>query len=353
MRGYRVGASLRPYYERLAKLPVPGVGAGFHPGMLGVANIAASLGISPRRVFSDLKQKALSGHRPVSDNEILDTLSKAYQLPQKPVTGPRRKGEYRTSKHEKRRKSVPTGADKVTPASAAAARSEVHHGKRVSELEISRLSPVKIPDAGGLKNLQAAVLFEALYKPDEYIFIGNRYQSDKPTPAYILSAVFRKVDVNKLKAEGLCPEFIIPNPLSGERASTKSEKLSYRADSCVELARFVVVEFDSVSLDEQLAFWAYIQLPVAALVTSGNKSIHSWVDLRPLSRNCQGLDQSAWQNLVTAQLKPRLVRYGADPSTFHPARLSRLPGQLRADKNNYQRLLYLNPEPTGEAIVKE
>lgn len=56
-----------------------------------------------------------------------------------------------------------------------------------------------------------------------------------------------------------------------------------------------------------------------------------------------------WGELVEARLFGRyLIPLGCDAACRNEARLSRLPGHFRADKGQWQRLLYLSPE--GRAI---
>jgi hypothetical protein len=42
-----------------------------------------------------------------------------------------------------------------------------------------------------------------------------------------------------------------------------------------------------------------------------------------------------------------LCPLGCDPACRNESRLSRLPGHFRREKNAWQRLLYLNPDPEG------
>ena len=117
--------------------------------------------------------------------------------------------------------------------------------------------------------------------------------------------------------------------------------MSLRADSCVAEYRFAVVEFDSIPIEKQYAFWACTiqnNFPVAALVHSGGKSIHGWVRV-----NCKNIDE--WRTRVEDELFTNLlVPLGADKMCRNPSRMSRMPGHFRSDKGQWQRLLYLNPE---------
>ena len=51
----------RRYHEKLESLPVPGTGAGFHTGMLGVATLGFFAGVAARSIYSALREKADAG----------------------------------------------------------------------------------------------------------------------------------------------------------------------------------------------------------------------------------------------------------------------------------------------------
>ena len=105
--------------------------------------------------------------------------------------------------------------------------------------------------------------------------------------------------------------------------------------------RFCVVEFDSVPIDKQFAFWAAMitrNFPVAALVHSGGKSIHGWVRV-----SCKNYQE--WLQKVDNDLfQEMLIPLGADRMCRNPSRMSRLPGHFRREKGQWQKLIYLNSE---------
>ena len=136
-----------------------------------------------------------------------------------------------------------------------------------------------------------------------------------------------------------CPPHIIPNPLTGREHPLPDGKLSKRGDSAVASFRFAVAEFDTVGKAEQLAFWwGYRSAPIVALIDTGGKSIHALLRVDAPSRE-------AWERDIEQKLFARvLCPLGCDPQCQNEARLSRLPGHFRREKNAWQRLLYLNPE---------
>jgi hypothetical protein len=117
-----------------------------------------------------------------------------------------------------------------------------------------------------------------------------------------------------------------------------------RGDGCVACFRHAVVEMDGASLEDQLAFWSWAALPVRALILSGGKSIHGWVDV-----GCSGALE--WGLEVSGRLFPEyLIPLGCDPACSNAARVSRLPGHLRADKGAVQKLIWLSLE--GRAVCE-
>jgi hypothetical protein len=234
----------------------------------------------------------------------------------------------------------------VDPEEQAARRAEIHQGKVVSEELLAALSPVSVPAPGGTINEQALTLFAEIFKPDDHVFIGCDRDSYSPFTVLQLTRAFRK----KPNVANRFP-FVIPNVLTGSVGETKNGRQSYRADSCVEHAHIMCVEFDGVSLAEQRSFFACVSLPIVALIYSGSKSIHAWVDLKRAGRSQRGLTYLEWEEVVTNGYKPLLVAFGADPQTFNRSRLSRLPGHFRYEKGQYQRLLYLDPKPNGAPII--
>jgi len=73
-----------------------------------------------------------------------------------------------------------------------------------------------------------------------------------------------------------------------------------------------------------------------ALLDSGGRSIHGWVRI-------DAANFAEWTRRVESKLFDILTALGADGACKNEARLSRMPGHFRAEKNRWQRLLYLNP----------
>ena len=178
-------------------------------------------------------------------------------------------------------------------------------------------------------------LFENLYKPDDLLFIGDRLE-----PGVRGRNIRTALDwLNALWNGEKAGPYIIPNPLTGQQAQKKSGGWTMRGDHNVKDFRYAVVEFDNVSKEDQIAFWSACKLPVACLIDSGGKSIHAWLEV---SRIAIINTMDGWGETIAGRLYDQMLTpLGVDSACKNPARLSRLPGFLREEKGQYQRLLWL------------
>lgn len=200
-------------------------------------------------------------------------------------------------------------------------------------LDLCEASPVEITWP---QKRDAIEVLRRLYDPDDRLFIGARHDAGD---GQVLTV---REWLRGFERGQAIPEHIIPNPLTGKQGQTKSGKLSHRADSCVQEFRFAVVEFDEMSLEQQIQFWAGVPLPIVALVDSGGKSIHGWIRI-------DAADAEEWTRRVEDKLFALLTAVGADSACKNEGRLSRMPGHFREETGRWQRVLYLNP--AGGPIV--
>jgi hypothetical protein len=318
------------YEEALHSIPRPG--SGCHTSLLGVANLGAIAGLSESEMFSDIRANIPTGSRRIPDGEILSAVRKAIAECEPPSAG--------ISTHRTRPRRTPHQTRPPFDGDALR-RKLIGQSAGVSEAELWELSPYRITWESGPKD--AVHLLDTLYAPDEFLFIGGTYDKTVRTAREWRDRI----------ASGETAPYIIPNPVDGAEHETKSGTESRRCDAAIASHRFALVEFDNLPHDDQLAFWHTIitkkLFHVAALIDSGNKSIHAW-----LRADLPNAD--AWQREIRDRLyhpdTGRMALMGADRACSNPSRLSRLAGHLRADKgNNVQRLLYLNPmNPQREGV---
>ena len=113
-----------------------------------------------------------------------------------------------------------------------------------------------------------------------------------------------------------------------------------RSQSNVTAWRHFVLESDELPAADWLKVLAHLAIPIAAIYTSGRRSIHALARF-PVSSKAE------W-DAVKKSLIQIACPLGADPAALTAVRLSRLPGCNR--NGNLQRLLYLDPDAGKTAI---
>ena len=129
---------------------------------------------------------------------------------------------------------------------------------------------------------------------------------------------------------------INPNSMKGGGCA----KYSRRCEATVTAWRYYVLESDELETAEWLRVVASLPFPIAAIYTSGVRSVHALV-------RCEMPTKAGWDQVRNA-MRPIVCPLGADAAALTAVRLSRLPGCLRGDRP--QRLLYLDPQPDHTAI---
>lgn len=304
---------MKTFTSLLRKIPAPGVGSNYHTAIYGVACRGHEEGLSDAAIVAAIREHTLPGGRVVTDREIEDTV--------------------RNAKAGKKRIATPYSGPRIRPDFQAEC---LREGAGATMEDIAARSPVKLDwdDEEGWRAL------EFLYAADELLFIG-----DDRTAGSMGESIRACGDwCAEFRDDAVYHPKIIPNPLTGCAASRKSGGETLRGDGNVETFRFAIAESDSLALEAQCAFWMGCpSLPVAALIFSGSKSIHAWLRV-----DCA--DAAAWEREIAGQLFPGfLVPLGMDASCRNPARLSRMPGFFRMDKDEIQTLIYLAPE--GKAVA--
>lgn len=318
------------YIHRLRSLP-PSGGGGCHQALLGAANLGALLGLSAEQIVEDLRRH-VHGTRRVPDRELREAALKACRESRclvLPDGSP-----YRPYRPVRREPLLHDGR--------GIQRQLIEQGKHIGRRELLALSPHPLPES---PRLHAALVFRHLFEPGDLVFSGGRRSPG------ILGSTIKPAQrwLGRVTRGAPPPEHLILNPLSGRCEPSKDgHKRTRRGDNCAAAYRFAVAEFDQIPEQEQIAFWAASGISLVALVDSGGKSVHAWIDLRP-----DRIGSAAeWEHTVGAALyRDLLVPCGVDPACRHPARLTRLPGHFRGETSRWQRLLWFCP--TGRSVLDE
>ena len=109
------------------------------------------------------------------------------------------------------------------------------------------------------------------------------------------------------------------NPMDGEGVK----------DANVTAFRHVLVESDTLPMEEQLSIYRELQLPVSGLIHSGGKSIHAWVRVE-----AENIDQYKKRCAYIYEIL-ETQGFEIDHSNKNPSRLSRLVGVMRGTQQQY------------------
>lgn len=307
------------YADRLRSMPAPGEGR--HTALLGIANLGVISGIDPEHIHADLRQAANG----IPDREIQSAVSKA-------AADHQAGGTYRPSP-----KPAPLVKD-----GQAALRRIIAQGTISEDVDLWEASLIRLHDA---PEKDSALLLETLFQPGENIFIGDRYDDG------IIGRTIRTVAawIKFFQAGGTAGPFIIINPFTGKPSPKKDGTGdSYRCDGSISAFRHCLVEFDNLPREDQIRFWSAAKLPILALIDTGGKSIHAWLNISKLAA---GSTCAEWDREIKINLYEKiLVPLGVDRACCNPSRLSRLPGYIRTETEKAQRLLWLSPE--GREVVR-
>jgi hypothetical protein len=184
----------------------------------------------------------------------------------------------------------------------------------------------------------SAMLLNCLYEPGERALVFTDFQSQgqivfEAGPAW-------SPPLPTAAEDGA---WFLINPIDGEYHPNprQENKLSRRSEESITSWRYLLLESDVANPNEWLSCLVQLPLKIVAIYTSGGKSIHALVRLDATSK-------ADWDK-QRDEIKPIVVTLGADENSLTGVRLSRLPGVRRGQK--LQRLLYLNPNATGEPIM--
>lgn len=130
------------------------------------------------------------------------------------------------------------------------------------------------------------------------------------------------------------------NPRSKGDGGKDEPKWSRRSMESVTGWRHLVLESDVLPWEVWLRVVVNLEVRIVAIYTSGGRSIHVLVRVDAGSKG-------EW-DAIRDMARQLFCPLGADGGAMSGVRLSRLPGCLRG--KNAQRLLYLNPEPTGKKL---
>ena len=134
-------------------------------------------------------------------------------------------------------------------------------------------------------------------------------------------------------------QFIVPSPMTTVMGLNQQGKPSHRCLENTGARRFLVVEFDQNTIEEQASLHLHLSgvRTLALVVYSGSKSLHGWYFV-------EGEADAA-----VIQFMRLAVRLGADSATWSRCQAVRAPGGMR-ENGNRQRIEYFNPHYRGGEV---
>jgi len=323
-----------------AKLASPAARGHRHEQMKTLVLPLLAAGLSPEAVFAQLRGMYAPD---VSDHEIRDLIAWAAAKNPQPCDRDSKRpwdDNYRRS----------TTVDRVTSEQAITNTKTWLSGFCCDTHDLWHISPWR-----PLENwrLDALMLCAALYDKAEHINVvtdfalEQRGDAHKANPRGPGESLLRDDWMRRIRdhgsPQGKAGAWVRLNPVR----SHGSGKCGAVTNADVTSYRFCLLESDALPIELQLSLWARLPLPIAAIIESGGRSVHAWVMV-----NCPNAQD---YRATVDRIYMLLARFGLCLSNKNPSRMSRLPGAQREfgkHGDGAQRLLYLNPDPSGTAIFE-
>ena len=272
----------------------PRSGEGFHNWLFRAARGLWKCGRHGSDIRELLQNAAAACGRHVSEREILDAVrhsqTSAFQLTRA------RHQPWPAVSQEQREAVIATGLGLV---------------------DLWEISPVRFED----KESHTEELIDRLFPGNPLVCCG-RSKSD--------FATFSREEWRGMLS---AMQLIVPNPMTARIGHTQDGKESEHSLENTGARRFLVVEQDDGTIDQQSAVLLHLaeRAPLVIAIYSGSKSVHGWF----------------W---AAGQTKERLRRFmgyavslGADCATWTRSQFVRMPDGLR-DNRKRQTVYFFNPE---------
>ncbi|MBU3720766.1 MAG: hypothetical protein FGM22_08425 [Burkholderiaceae bacterium] len=186
----------------------------------------------------------------------------------------------------------------------------------------SEIDPATVTAEGFLRRL---------YMPDERVIVFSEYKSQG-------QALWPTEKIPTAGPEGI---WFLAQPVDGKRhPNPRVGKMSRRSEESVTAWRWMVLESDSAPLRLWLGALVRVVTRVAAITTSGGRSVHALVRVDARTKR-------EWDD-VKRRLE-NLAVVGADPGALSAVRLTRLPACMRGDRE--QKLLYFSPSAASRPMT--
>lgn len=289
--------------------PSPAAGNGVHPWLLSQANRCRLGGLEPETTAQCLREAVRNCGRVVPDREIVAAVQKAFASDWVP-SSPKTKKPLRPRAAQATGQNWPE-VDHALIASVAST------GLGVADLTAASAIPLNDPQA------HPEAIIDALFPGDPLLAVGKFTAED-----------VRTAPRSHWRGHLEWCALIVPSPMSAPTGINQDGEESRRCLDNTGPRRFLVVEFDSGTVDTQAARLLHLGTfaPLVVVVHSASKSLHGWFLVADQP------ETKTWQFFRYARA------LGADRATWNRCQLIRVPGGLR-DTGKRQTVLYLNFRP--------
>lgn len=184
-------------------------------------------------------------------------------------------------------------------------------------VDLWEISPIRFEDNGS----HVEAIIDALFLADSLLCCAES------------SAKFATRERTKWRGKLAQMQLIVPSPMLARTGRTQTGRESAHALANTAPRRFLVIEMDTGTIDEQAAILVHLakRAPLALVVHSGGKSLHGWFF-------CAGQPEPALKVFMRAA-----VGLGADRATWTRSQFVRMPDGIR-DTGATQAVYFFNPE---------
>lgn len=331
-------------------------GSGGHDATFKVAAVLVKgFDLSPETALPLMEEWNGSCSPPWSHGELMHKLRSAASSADQKPRGYLLKGE---------RPKLP-GEDGVAPAPKREERKRVYDERLLEMFAngcrqaidrewLAERSPVRV-EWGNRAGLALDVL-SFLYRPEDLVLCFKRRWSQGDFGVYngkgwrLSNERGIKAVRSEIPTESNAGMLLMACPVDGQwRIVTGAyekdgkPKWTRRAGTCVTRFPYMVLESDSAPVDLWLRALSLLELRIAAIFSSGGKSVHTLVRVDALSK----AEFDSCSRLVAEVLGSM----GADPQALKGLPMSRVPGVLRRETGRVQELWYLDPDPGWARLV--
>ncbi len=174
----------------------------------------------------------------------------------------------------------------------------------ISESEVNTIAGL-VDFMGRPETTEPNEILSKLYSDDSLLCLAVKAQEK-----------FITKKLSEWKTKGINHNFIVPSAMSSRTGLTKEGGKSGRCSDNTGKRQYLVIEFDKLSYDEQVAMIMKLSTmaPLVMVLDTGNKSLHTWF-------RCYDETEDERRRFMNYA-----VSLGADKATWTACQLVRLPG---------------------------